>query len=146
MKTRPALESEALRLIAAVKDNIVLDAKEVIVQALDRMQVEAVTMRNCPRCLNTTVIEDGYCGHCRECTMAKLLHEEVQELEMASMLVKWKDRILAQAARGIESHYKDGPVDDFTEFEKGFEEGIRSAVDEVCKLMADPSYFGRKAK
>jgi hypothetical protein len=27
-------------------------------------------MRNCPRCLNTTVIEDGYCGHCRECTLA----------------------------------------------------------------------------
>lgn len=27
-------------------------------------------MRNCPRCLNTAVIEDGYCGHCRECTLA----------------------------------------------------------------------------
>ncbi len=26
-------------------------------------------MRNCPRCLNTAVIEDGYCGHCREVTM-----------------------------------------------------------------------------
>lgn len=25
--------------------------------------------RNCPRCLNTAVIEDGYCGHCRECTL-----------------------------------------------------------------------------
>lgn len=29
-------------------------------------------MRNCPRCLNTAVIEDGYCGHCRECTMQAL--------------------------------------------------------------------------
>lgn len=26
-------------------------------------------MRNCPRCNNTAVIEDGYCGCCRECTM-----------------------------------------------------------------------------
>jgi hypothetical protein len=26
-------------------------------------------MRNCPRCLNTAVIEDGYCGHCRETTL-----------------------------------------------------------------------------
>lgn len=29
-------------------------------------------MRNCPRCLNTAVLEDGYCGHCRECTMQAL--------------------------------------------------------------------------
>jgi len=28
------------------------------------------TMRNCPRCNNTAVIEDGYCGHCRESTLA----------------------------------------------------------------------------
>jgi len=26
-------------------------------------------MRACPRCNNTAVIEDGYCGVCRECTM-----------------------------------------------------------------------------
>lgn len=29
-------------------------------------------MRNCPRCLNTAVIEDGYCGHCRENTMQEI--------------------------------------------------------------------------
>ena len=28
-----------------------------------------MSMRNCPHCLNTAVIEDGYCGHCRQCTM-----------------------------------------------------------------------------
>lgn len=40
MKTRPQLEAEALRLIAAVNDNIVLDAKEVLVRALDQMWVD----------------------------------------------------------------------------------------------------------
>lgn len=40
MKTRPDLEAEAIRLIRAVETNIVLDAKEVLVQALDRMQVD----------------------------------------------------------------------------------------------------------
>jgi hypothetical protein len=29
-------------------------------------------MRACPRCNNTAVIEDGYCGVCRECTMPSL--------------------------------------------------------------------------
>lgn len=29
-------------------------------------------MRNCPHCLNTAVIEDGYCGHCRQCTLPAL--------------------------------------------------------------------------
>lgn len=30
-------------------------------------------MRACPRCQNTAVIEDGYCGACRECTMPSLV-------------------------------------------------------------------------
>lgn len=32
-------------------------------------------MRNCPRCGNTSVIEDGYCGYCRECTLPPLCRE-----------------------------------------------------------------------
>lgn len=63
--------------------------------------------------------------------------------EMAAMLVKWKDRILHKAATNIEGHFLDSPVEDFTSEEDGFERGLRTAVDEVCKLMADPSYFGR---
>lgn len=42
MKTRAELEAEAMRLIAAVNDNIVLDAKEVLVRALDQMQVDGI--------------------------------------------------------------------------------------------------------
>jgi hypothetical protein len=62
---------------------------------------------------------------------------------MAAMLVRWKDRILHQAARNIENHFLNSPVEDFTAEEEGFERGIRTAVTEVCKLMADPSYFNR---
>lgn len=40
MKSRSDLEAEAIRLIRAVENNIVLDAKEVLVQALDQMQVD----------------------------------------------------------------------------------------------------------
>lgn len=40
MKTRPELEAEAMRLIRAVETNISLDAKEVLVRALDRIQVD----------------------------------------------------------------------------------------------------------
>ena len=29
-------------------------------------------MRKCPKCKRNQVIEDGYCGHCRECTLAHL--------------------------------------------------------------------------
>ena len=29
-------------------------------------------MRNCPHCLNTAVIEDGYCGVCRQTTLEPL--------------------------------------------------------------------------
>lgn len=59
------------------------------------------------------------------------------------MLVRWRDKILTKVASNIESHYKDGPVEDYDEKEVGFEAGLRTAVSEVCKLMVDPSYFGR---
>ena len=65
------------------------------------------------------------------------------ELEMAALLTRWKDRILARAATNIEGHFLNSPVEDFSAEEEGFERGLRTAVDEVCKLMADPSYFGR---
>jgi len=61
--------------------------------------------------------------------------------EMAAMLVRWKDRILHRAALNIDNHMIDGPVEDFTNEERGFERGLRTAVDEVCKLMADPGYW-----
>lgn len=65
------------------------------------------------------------------------------ESEMAALLVRWKDRILRQAATNIENHFIDAPVEDFTAEEEGFERGLQTAVDEVCRLMADPSHFGR---
>lgn len=68
-----------------------------------------------------------------------------EDLEMSALLVRWKDRILHRAALNIDNHMIDGPVEDFTEEEKGFERGLRTAVDEVCKLMADPSYWSRGA-
>lgn len=40
LKTRPELEAEAMRLIRVVNENIALDAKEVLVRALDQMQVD----------------------------------------------------------------------------------------------------------
>jgi hypothetical protein len=63
--------------------------------------------------------------------------------EMAAMLVRWKDRILKRAATNVENHYLDGPVEDQSEEERGFERGLGTAVTEICKLMDDPSYFGR---
>lgn len=66
-----------------------------------------------------------------------------EDLEMSALLVRWKDRILHRAALNIDNHMIDGPVEDFTEEEKGFERGLRTAVDEVCKLMSDPSYWSR---
>lgn len=38
-------------------------------------------MRACPRCNNTSVIEDGYCGVCRECTMSSLASTGYDSLE-----------------------------------------------------------------
>jgi len=42
-------------------------------------------MRNCPRCLKTAVIEDGYCGHCRECTLPPL--EEIIPLRVTAAIL-----------------------------------------------------------
>lgn len=64
-----------------------------------------------------------------------------EDLAMSALLVRWKDRILHRAALNIDNHMLNGPVEDFTDEEKGFERGIRTAVDEVVKLMADPSYW-----
>lgn len=69
---------------------------------------------------------------------------EAEEQKMAATFVRWRDRILKKAACGVESHFLDGPDDEHSEEEQGFERGLRTAVDEICKLMADPSYFGRK--
>lgn len=66
-----------------------------------------------------------------------------EDLAMSALLVRWKDRILHRAAMNIDNHMINGPVEDFTDEEKGFERGIRTAVDEVVKLMADPSYWSR---
>lgn len=66
-----------------------------------------------------------------------------EDLEMAALLVRWKDRILHRAAFNIDNHMIDGPVEDFTEEENGFERGLRTAVAEICKLMDDPSYWSR---
>ena len=40
LKPRPELEAEAMRLIRVVNENIVLDAKEVLVRSLDQMWVD----------------------------------------------------------------------------------------------------------
>lgn len=70
------------------------------------------------------------------------LNEEDQR--MAKLLTGWRDKILHKAAIGVENHFLDKPVDDMTDEENGFERGLSTAVDEICKLMADPpSYFGR---
>lgn len=64
--------------------------------------------------------------------------------QMADYLVRWKDRILASAAHAIDGHFLDKPIDDFTAEEEGFERGLSTAINEICKLMADSSYFNRK--
>lgn len=66
--------------------------------------------------------------------------------EMAALLVRWRDRVLFKAAVNIENYFIDGPDEDFTEEERGFERGLRTAVTEICNLMADPTYFGRPPK
>lgn len=63
--------------------------------------------------------------------------------KMAAMLARWKDRLLRQAATGVENKFLDRPVEDFTDEEKGFERGLGAAVDVLCAMMTDPSYFGR---
>jgi hypothetical protein len=63
--------------------------------------------------------------------------------EAASILVRWQDRILHNAAMRVENQFINAPVEDFTEEEKGFDRGLRAAVTEICKAMEDPSYFGR---
>lgn len=66
--------------------------------------------------------------------------------EMSKLLLRWKDRILHRAAENVDRHMIDGPVEDFTEEQKGFERGLRTAVNEICALMSDPSYWGRSPK
>ncbi len=68
---------------------------------------------------------------------------EYDEAGMAQLLARWRDRVLHNAAMGIENHFINRPVEDFTSEEQGFERGLRTAVTEVCKLMNDPGYFGR---
>jgi len=65
------------------------------------------------------------------------------EAEMASMLARWRDRILKSVGTAIDNHYLDGPVEDQTDEERGFERGLETAITEICKLMDDPRYFGR---
>lgn len=69
-----------------------------------------------------------------------------EEIKTAKMLIEWKDRILRRAGSAIEGHFIDSPVECHTSEEQGFERGLRTAVDEVCKLMSDPSYFNRVKK
>jgi hypothetical protein len=40
-------------------------------------------MRTCPRCQNAQVIEDGYCGACREITMPQLSPRWLPNLNIA---------------------------------------------------------------
>lgn len=72
--------------------------------------------------------------------------EDPNTAEMAAMLTRWRDRILRQAAVKIENHYANAPVEDLSVEQTGFERGLSTAVDEVCSLMTDPSYFGRSPK
>lgn len=67
----------------------------------------------------------------------------IDETEMAKLLVRWRDRILQRAAINIEGHFFNKPTEDLTSYEQGIEKGIRLAVDEICKLMDDPTYFNR---
>ncbi len=91
-------------------------------------------------------------GECPECgalcylsKQGKTTREiaEPTDSDMADMLTKWKDRILHRAAVNVEGKFLDRPVEDFSEEDNGYERGLRTAVDEICQLMHDPSYFGR---
>ena len=70
---------------------------------------------------------------------------DASDRELAATIERWKDRILHRAVNNIEQHFLDSPVEDFSQEEHGFERGLRTAVDEICKLMVNPSYFNRSA-
>jgi len=68
---------------------------------------------------------------------------DCSEAEMAKLLARWRDRILHKAATKIDRRWLDKPTEDFTTEEEGYERGISDALNDVCSLMDDPSYFGR---
>jgi hypothetical protein len=104
---------------------------------------------NCARCgIEFDDAETALCGHCecddRNTARRALAAPSGSETEMAAMLARWRDRILKSVGTAIDNHYLDGPVEDQTDEERGFERGLGTAITEVCKLMDDPSYFGRQ--
>jgi len=61
--------------------------------------------------------------------------------ETAAIITRWRDRILHKAGSAIDAIFLDSPVEDFTDEERGFERGLRTALNEVRKLMHDDHYF-----
>lgn len=70
-------------------------------------------MRNCPHCLNTAVIEDGYCGHCRQCTLPALAVKKpaaVAGAARGSEASSWLVRMVEGMRRDTYGIFVDGSV------------------------------------
>lgn len=63
------LVSAGVRELAGLVALLAADVLSLQETKLDNPEFIIAPTRNCPRCLTTSVIEDGYCGACREETM-----------------------------------------------------------------------------
>ena len=63
--------------------------------------------------------------------------------QMAEILVKWRDRILHEAAREVDRLWLDKPINDFDSNDKAYEKALSKCLNNICSLMEDPSYYGR---
>jgi hypothetical protein len=57
--------------------------------------------------------------------------------EIARQITRYRDGLIVEALRKVDSHFLNKPVDDFTIEEEGFERGLRSAQIELAAMLND---------
>lgn len=78
--------------------------------------------------------------------MSKRKLDKEIDLSLANEIIKWRDKSLSRIHSEIESHFLSKSPKDFTLQEKGFEQGLVTALNIIEYFMNDKSNYKPKNK